>query len=88
MNILVLFALDSFSEIVTNFTALVIISEFDDFFFEASLDDETKAVVVSGNKGNSYAEMIMVRVTSSQDAKAKMNQNLVTKEFFEKEGKI
>ena len=86
VNILVLFALDSFSEIVTNFTALVIISEFDDFFFEASLDDETKAVV-SGDK-EAYAEMIMVRMTTSSDAKANTNQNLVTKEFFEKEGKV
>lgn len=49
---------------VMNFTALVIISEFDDFLFSSSNDSYLKSVITD----DSYSELIMVRRTSSPDA--------------------
>lgn len=48
-----------------SFTALVIISEFDDYFFSAFKDESLKAAI----SDSEYEELLMIRRTSSRDAK-------------------
>jgi len=69
VNFLAVLDQTTFSDIVMNFTALVIISEFDDFFFNAFKDDELKACIESEH----YEQLLMVRRTSSTDAKGASN---------------
>ncbi len=45
VNFLAVLDQSTFADIVMNFTALVIISEFDDFFFDAFKDDDLKAAM-------------------------------------------
>ena len=57
-----------------NFTALVIISEFDDYFFGSFKDAELKSVITD----EGYQELLMIRRTSSPEATSRSNQNLMT----------
>mmetsp|Transcript_21678 Transcript_21678/g.29053 ORF Transcript_21678/g.29053 Transcript_21678/m.29053 type:complete len:251 (-) Transcript_21678:53-805(-) len=86
VNFLAVLDQSSFSDIVMNFTALVIISEFDDYFFGAFKDEDLKAAITDGG----YEQLLMVRRTSSRDARATLNQNLMTIDQCEKgsEGKL
>ena len=45
VNFLAVLDQTTFMDIVMNFTALVIISEFDEFFFQAYRDDDLKDVI-------------------------------------------
>ena len=83
VNFLAVLDQTSFSEIVMNFTALVIISEFDDFFFNAYKDEDLKDAIT--NDGDVYKELLMIRRTSSIDAKPHSNQNIMTQEHCERE---
>ena len=71
VNFLAVLDQSTFSDMVMNFTALVIISEFDDFFFSAYKDSDLKDVIL--NKADAYSEILMIRRTSSRDAKLKFN---------------
>ena len=82
VNFLAVLDQSTFSDMVMNFTALVIISEFDDFFFSAYKDSDLKDVIL--NKADAYSEILMIRRTSSRDAKLKLNQNLMAVDKCEK----
>lgn len=74
VNFLAVLDQDTFSDIVMNFTALVIISEFDDFFYSTYDDSELKSVISDPD----YANLLIIRRTSSVDATVESNQNLMT----------
>lgn len=80
VNFLAVLDQDTFSDIVMNFTALVIISEFDDFFYSTYDDSELKSVISDSD----YANLLMIRRTSSVDATVESNQNLMTVDQCEK----
>ena len=74
VNFLAVLDQTSFSDIVMNFTALVIISEFDYTFFGSFKDAELKSAI----SDEGYADLLMVRRTSSPNARSHSNQNLMT----------
>ena len=51
-------------EIVMNFLALVIIAEFDDFFYEVYPNEDLKALI----KKKMYRHLLIIQTTTSKDA--------------------
>ena len=76
VNFLAVLDQSTFSDIVMNFTALVIISEFDDFFYSTFDDSDLKNVC--SNTDSAYQNLLIIRRTSSSDANVESNQNLMT----------
>lgn len=71
VNFLAVLDQTTFADMVMNFTALVIISEFDDFFFYAYRDADLKDAIL--NKDDAYSNLLMIRRTSSSDSTLKCN---------------
>ena len=80
VNFLTVLVQTSFSDIVMNFTALIIISEFNVHFFGAFKDENLKAAISDGG----YSELLMVRRTTSPNANGVSNQDLMTADQSEK----
>lgn len=71
--------------VVMNFLALVVISEFDDFFYGAlGSTDSTKACLTDG----CYAELLMIERTTSRRAKLPLAEHELTDDAIDISDKI
>merc|ERR1719464_736834 len=65
-----------------NFMALVVIADFDDFFYGALFDTAYKDVIT--NKEGTYDEFLMLQMTTSVDARYELTGNRVVRQDCEK----
>ena len=63
----------SYKELTLNFIILVIVSQFDDFFYQTFSDSTTKSLL-RGDK-EPYSDLLMVQQTTSLQAKHRVSGN-------------
>jgi len=86
VNYIALLTNTSHLDIVMNFMALVVIADFDDFFYGALADGEYKKVIT--NSDGTYDEFLSLQMTTSFLARNPTKKNYIERQEVEKIEKI
>ena len=84
VNIVVILTNDAVLDIVMNFMALVVISDFGQFFYSAFKHDTWKSIINS----EAYEDMLKIQTTTSFFARHKIKENRIELQECEEEAQM